>query len=234
MEVITILAAVAAATGGFKTWEAHRRRKREAAEKAQEEARQAAERARQEVERAQKIAYATEQLRRFSNWLTQVMIIDSNIWMNENYDSFFHSMRLACISKKYKIELFGLQFDEIANIKKSVNFGEAKNRRARMAINRIEEFQKADILRVIPITIDAKRGAYADPLIVKVLATKSREGKECTLFSDDKELRVRARQFLADHSEADFKIIEVENYLGTCQKIVEGFRLLEEQRKSEQ
>lgn len=51
---------------------------------------------------------------------------------------------------------------------------------------------------------------------------KSREGKECTLFTDDKELRIRARQVLADHAEADYQIIEIENYLLNFQKVVEA------------
>jgi len=178
------------------------------------------------IQDSEKVAYAKKQLELFCNWLTLIMIIDSNIWMNEDYDSFFACMRLACIKKEYRIDLFGVQFDEMANIKKACSYGEVRNKRARLAINRIEDFQKEKLLNIVPVTLDAKRGAYADPVIVKVLATKSREGKECTLFSNDKELRVRARQVLADYSEADSSIIEIENYIGTFQSILEGYRLM--------
>ena len=174
---------------------------------------------------AEKVAYAEKELGRFCNLFTPVMIIDSNIWMDEDYDSFFECVRLACIRKNYEIELFGVQFDEIANIKKTSSYGEVRNRRARLAINRIEYLQKARLLRVVPVTVDAKRGAYADPLIVKVLASKSREGKECTLFTNDKELRVRARQVLSDYSEADYQIVEIANYMGTYEKIAEGYQI---------
>lgn len=223
MEPIVIIAAIAGTVGAYMKWESSSKKKKE------EQARIAA-----EIQRDKEIEYAQQQLKLFSNWLTPAMVIDSNIWMNERYESFFHCMKLSCILKKYKIELFGVQFDEISNIKKAASYGDPKNARARIAINRVEALQKVNLLRVVPISIDAKRGAYADPLIVTVLAQQSREGKRCTFFSDDKELRVRVRQHFSDYSEADWQIVEVETYIGTCEKIVRGYQLLSEKNKSEQ
>lgn len=230
MEPIAVVAALAGTFGAYIKWTSHNKRKREEQERAMAEER----RIKLEEERDKVIKDAMEQLLLFAEWLTPAMVIDSNIWMNERYDSFFSCIRLACLIKKYRIELFGVQFDEISNIKKAAQYGDARNARARIAINRIEALQKDNFLRVIPITVDAKRGAYADPLIVKVLAQQSREGKKCTFFSDDKELRVRVRQHLSDYAEADWQIVEVENHLPTCEKILNGHRELWKRKQSEQ
>lgn len=217
MEPITILAAAAALFGGYKAWESSSQKKEKERKRLAIEA-----------EKTRKLEYANEQIANFEKWLTPVLVIDSNIWMNQFYDSFFQCLRWACERKKYKVELFGVQFDEISNIKKAVSYGDPRNSRARIAINRVEHLQKAKFLKVTPITIDSARGAYADPTIVKILAQKSREGRQCTLFSDDKELRVRVRQHLMDNAEADWKIVELENHIGICTKIVEGLEVIKE------
>ena len=222
MEPIAILAAVAALFGGYKVWESSSQKRAEQRKRLAIEA-----------EKTRKLEYANEQITKFEKWLTPVLVIDSNIWMNESYDSFFRCLHWACLRKKYKVELFGVQFDEISNIKKAVSYGDPRNSRARTAINRVERLQKAGFLNVTPITIDSARGAYADPTIVKILAQKSREGRECTLFSDDKELRVRVRQNLMNNAEADWTIVELESYIGTCTKIVEGMQVITERRELE-
>lgn len=222
MEPIAILVTAVALFGGYKalqfsSQEEEEKRKRLAIE----------------AEKTRKLEYANEQIAEFENWLTPVLVVDSNIWMNESYNSFFRCLHWACLRKKYKVELFGVQFDEISNIKKSVSYGDPRNYRARIAINRVEHLQKAGFLKVIPITIDSARGAYADPIIVSILAQKSREGRQCTLFSDDKELRVRVRQHLMDNAEAEWKIVELESYIGTCDIIAEGLQVIIERQELE-
>jgi len=130
--------------------------------------------------------------------------------------------------------LFGVQFDEITNIKKNSKYKAPKNLRSRIAIDRIEQFQKAGLLKVIPITINAKKDAYADPVIVEVLTKQSQEGKFCTLFSDDKELRIRVRQKFYDRANADWNIIEMEKILPDCKKIALGMELILSIRRANQ
>ncbi|MDR2114799.1 MAG: hypothetical protein LBP87_00300, partial [Planctomycetaceae bacterium] len=125
-------------------------------------------------------------------------VIDSNIWMNENYDALFSAIRSVLQQHSQQLVLYGVQFDEICNVKKKTGkdggIGNERNRRARLAINRVEQFQKMGLLRIEPVTIDAKIGAYADPMIVKLLVNAAKKNKETCFISDDKELRIRVRE----------------------------------------
>ncbi|AHF93944.1 hypothetical protein OPIT5_01230 [Opitutaceae bacterium TAV5] len=146
-------------------------------------------------------------------WSSSCFIIDSNIWMNEDYDSFFVFLKEWCENCKHSIVLFGEQFDEISNIKKGTVYREDRNRRSRLAINRIEYFQKLSLLNITPISMDAKIGAYADPVIVKIITSEARKGNQCTFISDDKELRIRVREHLKMYAKNKWNIVEIEDTL---------------------
>jgi hypothetical protein len=144
---------------------------------------------------------------------SDVILIDSNIWMNEDYSDFFTVLEYVLKKNKYVIPLYGPQFDEICNLKKTTDFGDAKNRRSRIAINRIEAFQKESVLDVKPITIEAQRGAYADPLLVKLVTTTVKSGKTATFISDDKELRIRVRQHVKDVNTGHLLVPEMSSFV---------------------
>jgi len=145
-------------------------------------------------------------------------IIDSNIWMTEEYEVFFAALMAALKRSSKALFLYGPQFDEICNIKKCTAYGEPRNRRARCAISRIEALQNNGLLTIKPIGIESKEGAYADPLIIMLLRTNSRLGNPVTFISNDKELRIRARQILQDeqHGSANYRIYEGDDLIRLC------------------
>ncbi len=159
---------------------------------------------------------AEQILSEFRKFLTPCLVIDSNIWMNEGYNSFFLLLDYACAAHKYKLSLFGVQFDEISNIKKKSKYGKGKGASARLAINRIEEFQKQNKLNISPIAVDASPGAYADPVIIKILVAQAKKGIACTFISDDKELRIRVRQHLTDLGVSNWSIVEMDSMMPDC------------------
>lgn len=171
-------------------------------------------------ERERRRASAAEAERLFQeDILPTFCIIDSNIWMNEGYEAFFAALQAVLKQAQKTLFLYGPQFDEMCNIKKRTEYGKDRNRRARYAINRIEALQKDRLLTIKPIDVDAKAGAYADPLIIKLLRANTRQGNRVVFLSDDKELRIRARQLLADAEEeggASYKIIEGERLSRQC------------------
>jgi hypothetical protein len=130
--------------------------------------------------------------------LNEHIIIDSNIWMNRAYDVFFVTLEKQLLNAGRVIELFGPQFDEICNIKKRTSFGGGQNSSARCAIGRIEDFQLKEILKIRPLSIDAKQGAYADPLIIKILLEHTNNDESAVLVTDDIELRIRTREFISE------------------------------------
>ena len=193
---------------------------RQERQRQEQEAQKERQRQEQEAQKKRELAVKNEAERvveKFSKYLTPCFIIDSNIWMNEDYESFFNLLIFLCRRHAYKLKLFGPQFDEISNIKKTSKYETAKNKRARLAISRIERFQKARCLSILPITIDAKPGAYADPLIVELITNQTRNGVECTFISDDKELRILVRQYLLDNSRAKWKIVEIDSLKSDCE-----------------
>ena len=139
--------------------------------------------------------------------LDSFLVIDSNIWMSTEYTVFFQILEQQVAAQQKQIILYGPQFDEICNIKTKTEFGEAKNALARTAIDRIEKLNAKKLLRVEPITLDAKPGAYADPLIIKLLAKAAKDNKATCLVSDDKELRVRTREYLRNSTQAEQHIV---------------------------
>lgn len=167
---------------------------------------------------------ADELLNAAREYLTPCLVIDSNIWMNEAYDAVFLTLNVLCKQMSYKLVLFGVQFDEISNIKKATNYGDERNKRSRIAINRIESLQKEGLLTIQPISLDAERGAYADPLLVKILSTESRKGVKCTFISDDKELRIRVREHLTNCAQAEWNVIEIDTLIPQCELISESFK----------
>ena len=170
------------------------------------------------------IRKADELLSAARDYLTPCLVIDSNIWMNEAYDAFFQTLNVLCKQVSYKLILFGVQIDEISNIKKATNYGDERNKRSRIAINRIESLQKAGLLTIQPISLDAELGAYADPLLVKILSTESRKGVKCTFISDDKELRIRLREHLTNCAQGEWNVIEIDTLIPQCEQIAESFK----------
>lgn len=168
--------------------------------------------------------YTRDTLAGFTKYLSPCLIIDSNIWMNEEYNSFFFMLSLVCHKNQYRMSLYGPQFDEISNIKRATQFGDERNKRARLAMSRIEEFQKHNMLRIEPVTVDAQKRAYADPLLVKLITNQARKGIKCTFVSDDKELRIRVRQHLVDYASTNWEIVEVAKILPRCNQFHEAWK----------
>lgn len=150
--------------------------------------------------------------------LCECLVVDSNIWMNEDYDSFFIALEDSLRKNNEIIKLYGPQFDEICNIKTKYKYGSDKSRRARLAIARIDAFQVANLLTITPITIQSDKNAYADPLILRLLITAAKSNEKICFITDDKELRIRAREVcrLSSSKKNNINIIDIDDILPLC------------------
>ena len=128
------------------------------------------------------------------------IIIDSNIWMNEYYDAFFDLLRQLLHTSRRQLLIFGPQFDELCNIKSENPIGQLKGRRARLALNRIEALQTSNLLRIHAITLSSQKGAYADPVFLRLVDDCGKNNHHVAIITDDRELRVRAREVMSHHS----------------------------------
>lgn len=176
-----------------------------------------------EQQQRETIKKAKQFINKFKTLITECFIIDSNIWMDPNYDIYFDVLNLVCTHENYKIVLYGVQFDEIVNIKKKTKFNaenDDRNKRARLAIRRIELLQKQGLLDIRPITINAEPNAYADPLILKLILTSAKKQINGSLITNDKELRIRARQLLSDNAVTRWNVLGMEELLSGCKDVV--------------
>ncbi len=131
---------------------------------------------------------------RIDELLRATVILDSNIWMNPSLDDFFHRLRIAVRTGPHVLTLFGPQFDEICNIKDRAPYASKRGRLARLALSRIEAMQGAGCLQIDPLVLQAHPRAYADPRILTLIDRLTGDGQTVHFVSDDRELRIRARQ----------------------------------------
>ena len=120
--------------------------------------------------------------------------------MNASLDEFFSRLSSELSRNNRQLVLFGPQFDEICNIKDRKPFASKKGRLARLALARIERMQSSALLDVQAIDFETDKRAFADPKIVMLINDFTRAGKDVFFVSDDRELRIRARQFTSRNS----------------------------------
>jgi hypothetical protein len=135
-----------------------------------------------------------------------LLVIDSNIWMDHQYDELFKAFEWALQRFGAVIKMSVVQFDEITNLKNRP-YSDPKSRRARLALARIENMMIAGALEVEHIGVGGSSGAYADPEIIEILKGSIPKFPVTGLVSDDRELRIRATQILKDNSAPDFKAV---------------------------
>jgi hypothetical protein len=149
------------------------------------------------------------------NFFRECLIIDSNIWMNSapEYKKFMSIFRYLLRRFKVHYKFYGPQFEEIINIKKRTSFDDPRNRRSRVAISRIDELSKENLLSITPINFEFKHPGHVDPLLVKLLLMSATKGESVTLVSNDNELRVRAREKLKEHGINNYGVFKMNDIM---------------------
>ena len=128
--------------------------------------------------------------------LAEFNIVDSSAFMecDKSHDKFFDALQAYCLANRVRLQLLGIQFEEIQKIKKQHSFHHPKSRRARCAMKRIEQLQCAGVLEIAQMRLEPPRSAYADPAILRALLAMSDKGLRCCLIANDRELRIRIRE----------------------------------------
>jgi len=145
------------------------------------------------------------------------LILDTNIWMDEDYGSIFDALEHSLISLNKPLELGSEQFDEIVAIK-NLGFEDEKSKRARLALNRIEDFQNKGLLKILNITSSGRRSKHADPAIIEILCKTPIDSGDLLLVTNDRELRIRATQMVRERGHLNFRAIEGKEVLELARK----------------
>lgn len=209
--IIGAAAALAAAVYGGKKYYDYAEEEKEKAE-AEEKRNQAQEKADKARHHQEAVNKANLFIKSFeSQWdekLSDLVVIDSNIWMNYDYDDLFNSLESYLSKSNNVIKIPQVQFDEIVNLK-NLPYSNFKSKLARCALSRIERLQNSNVIKIIPLGFDAEKDAYADPEIIKLLIKATDEYDNLLLITDDRELRIRANQLVSDANQnTQFKSIE--------------------------
>lgn len=152
---------------------------------------------------------------------SDAFVIDSNIWMNPEYKSFFTALWITLKTEHKRMILNGAQFDEMCRIKRDTAYGQERNANARYAIGWIADLQDADLLE-IEQDASAKRNAYADIEIIRSLCGTLERGGTAYLATDDVELRIRAKEAVRTAPGGTLKIVEFADklamFVALCQE----------------
>ena len=153
------------------------------------------------------------------------LILDSNAWMNDTFDSFFQALRRCATETQKQIILSVPQFNEICSRKRTTATDDPVNRRARLAINRIEQLQKDGLLRIAKAPLEIAKDPHADPLEVSILIAEAKPSNSIHFISDDEELRIRVREFLRKHPADRWRVLDFASLLPGCEAVVQAERL---------
>ena len=186
--------------------EERRKAKLSADKRRKDEARQAEERRKEEIVKAQHDLETNENL--FHSKLSNTILIDSNIWMNSEYDALFTEMINAAEAMNSKMVILGVQLDEIENLKNSSKDENTKYG-ARCAFRRIDSAQDSNVLTIENVTLNATRNAYADPEFIKYLLGNTEQGclnPGVVFITDDRALKIRIKAIAKEQFGKDFPV----------------------------
>lgn len=126
---------------------------------------------------------------------------------------------------KQNCVIVGDQLDEITNKKNRTKFGTDENNCARLAIDRVEKLQEADLVEIPGVTFEPNKGAMADPEILKNAASETEQKKFVTIVTDDKELRVRAKAILKKKAPQLYRVLKGSDLLEDAHQILGTLRI---------
>ncbi len=129
----------------------------------------------------------------FEQITTGDMVVDSNIWLNRDYEALMDKLLTFCKKNKCRIFMPAEQLDELENMK----IKKDKNIMAALAFRRIDRFQKANIISIEKVKPMARPRAYADPALINLFVSLVAEiGKKPCFISSDNALRIRLNGIL--------------------------------------
>ena len=136
--------------------------------------------------------------------LSSLLIIDSNIWMNEEHEALFEELEWVMERYLNTIKMSSIQFDHIVNLK-HLSDNNPQSTLGQYAFARIEKLQTPGLIDIIPMQVAASE--HVDSDVIPFLVEVSKIHPTTTLLSDDKALVVRASQIMNDQSASDFMSI---------------------------
>jgi len=136
--------------------------------------------------------------------LRDAAVIDSTVWQNENYGSFFEALSILLAAAGGKIILYDCQYQELTGAAKA----------------KIEQFQAQDIITLAPADISpaaAEEGVPPPPEIL-ALGSAASASRNVVLVSDSRELIAQARKAMKERKTGLTVIDNLEDLEAACRQ----------------
>ncbi len=114
----------------------------------------------------------------------QIIILDSNIYMNESYENIFNFIMFNRIKNIFMTQQ---QYDEISN-----KYGFESRQAKRI----IELLSKSNLITIHNITQNSDRNAYADIELINYIREFSSKNHNILFVTDDRDLSIRTLQLV--------------------------------------
>ncbi len=138
--------------------------------------------------------------------LRDMIVIDSRIWQEENYNSFFRALSIILSAARRRITLYDRQYSEIVQ-------------GSPYAEDLLRQFREQGITAIEPLQVSPEEAAD-EPLAVKLLTGAAKTYRNVTFVSDDKDLIARARKALKQKKTGITTVDYLQSFLPLCRHYV--------------
>ena len=151
--------------------------------------------------------------------LRDAAVIDSTVWQNENYGSFFEALSILLAAAGKKIILYDCQYQELTGAENRADAGEDLQQKTAHAQTLIEQFRARDLITRETADISSlEAGAAAGPATVQALILAARTSRNVTLVSDNRGLIAQARKAMKQRKTGITVIDNLDDLEAACRQ----------------
>ena len=151
----------------------------------------------------------------FRPLLRDVLVIDTPVWLNEKYASFFNALSIVLAANNKKHLLFDEQRDEILMTAQQTFESAGQSKAVHDAKSPLKQFMDNNLIIREPLDISDE--IADEPLPIKLLVCAAKKSRNVTLISDNRELIDRARAVLKSRKIGLTVIDYLEDLMPGCQ-----------------
>ena len=151
--------------------------------------------------------------------LRDAAVIDSTVWQNENYGSFFEALSILLAVTGEKFILYDCQLQELTNTPDKPDAQEGLQKKIAQAKALIGKLRARDVIARETADISSlEAGASAGPAAVQALILAARTSRNVTLVSDNRGLIAQARKAMKQRKTGITIIDNLEDLEAACRK----------------
>lgn len=152
----------------------------------------------------------------FKLLLRDIVVIDTPIWIDETYGSFFNAFSIVLGANNKKMIVFDTQRDEIMKSKHATDEENTWPVAAHGAHTALKQLLDNNLITIEP-AVFTEENAHTDlPPTLKVLISAGEKSRNVTLVSNDRKLIDRARKLLKNQKVGITIIDDLEELIPEC------------------